>query len=109
MHHFHELFVFGTPNDLTGTPTPRVWRLGPFFTPLTRKRGSFAALGWALGVGTSSHSRSLPDSSQNVRVCVTVLYAPVVCTRLCVYVYITTLWFFAARGRLAEIDPIPQL
>lgn len=28
--------------------------------------------------------------------------------RLCVYVYIT-LWFFAARGRLAEIDPIPQL
>lgn len=53
---------------------------------------------WAMGVGTSSsHAAGLSDSKV---LCVLCVYAPVC---ICVYCLL-----FAARGRLAEIDPIPH-
>ena len=88
---FHELFYLLTrpPSKINMTSlspiglTFRGWRLVPF-TPLTRKRGSFAALGfgrWALAHHHGTVTRTLPDKG----VCACVFAW---CMRLCVYVYI---------------------
>jgi len=77
---------------------------GSPFTPLARKRGGrFAALGvgrWHIITQAAGQDR---QGHSEVRVvCACTVYAPV-----CISVYYSLV--FAARGRLAEIDPIPQL
>jgi hypothetical protein len=97
--HFHELFF--VPNDTTTPTTPPVVIGGSPFTPLARKRGGrFAALGrWH--ITTQAAGQDMQGHGE-VRVCACTAYAPV-----CISVYYSLV--FAARGRLAEIDPIPQL
>ena len=88
--HFHELFAPTTPLPPLPFPWSAAHPLRPWpINGCTRR--------WALGVGTSS--RMLPDSKVRV---VRELSTPA-----CICVYYSLV--FAARGRLAEIDPIPGI
>ena len=103
--HFHELFVCAPPppNDLTPPSPLRVRRASTRYALGPKKR---AVCGVGFGRWALAHhgsSRSLPedpDGSQWVRAWCAFT--------VCICVYCDSL-VFAARGRLAEIDPIPQL
>jgi hypothetical protein len=84
----------------TSPPPPRgrrrltLYALGP-------KRGVVLRR-WAFGRWHIITQAAGQDTLARVRVCACTVYAPV-----CISVYYSLV--FAARGRLAEIDPIPQL
>ena len=92
------------PNDTTTLLPPRgrrrltLYALGP-----KKGVGRFAALGvgrWH--IITQAAGQDMQGHGEVRVVCACTVYAP-----MCICVYYSLV--FAARGRLAEIDPIPQL
>jgi hypothetical protein len=82
----YQMATFTSFSSVTSLPP---WLAASLFTPLVRKECA------ALGVGRWQHHAACRTASA--------------CVRVCASVYMCILPWVTARGRLAEIDPIPQL